>query len=189
MRSAHQEVKNVKAFEWIDRLKEEHGVSIAREEQICGQTILEVSKENLHTVLSFFKERAKPAFDVLMDLTAVDFLSPVAGTKIVYWLHNPTELERIRITLFANRAEAVPSITSLWEGADWYEREIFDLFGVVFEGHPSLKRILMPDDWQGHPLRKDYALTEEPVQFKGEAKPKIPSRIIHVKTCSKCMIE
>lgn len=113
-----------------------------------------------------------------MDLTAVDYLQPIKRTKIVYWLHNPDNLERIRITVFAERDGELPSVVDLWAGADWYEREIYDLWGVHFKGHPDLKRILMPDDWVGHPLRKDYALTEEPVEFKNGIKPKVPSEII-----------
>jgi len=74
----------------------------------------------------------------------------------------------------------------LWEGADWYERELYDLFGLYFDGHPDLKRILMPDDWKGHPLRRDYALTEEPVEFKHGVKPKVPSEVIpYVKNFSR----
>lgn len=150
-----------------------------------GETTLNVRKEHLKEVLSFLKEASGPGYEVLMDLTGVDYLEPVKRTKVVYWLHNPTNFERLRITVFAERNEALPSVTDLWEGADWYERELFDLFGIQFEGHPDLKRILMPDDWTGHPLRKDYALTEEPVQFKHGVQPKVPSEIIHIRKSQK----
>lgn len=144
-----------------------------------GETTIEVTKDSLHAVLRLLKGTPDPGFEVLMDLTAVDYIE---RTKIVYWLHNPTTLQRVRVIIFIARDEPVPSVTALWRGADWYERELYDLFGVKFEGHPHLKRILMPDDWKGHPLRRDYALTEVPVQFKHGVKPKIPSEIIpHVK--------
>ena len=149
--------------------------SIVNETTSCGQTTLEVKKEKLVGVLSALKEAG---FTVLMDLTGVDYLNLEPRTKVLYWLHNPSNLERIRVVAFAKRGESLPSVTSLWEGADWYERELFDLFGVLFDGHPDLKRILMPDDWQGHPLRRDYPLTEVPVEFKHGVQPKIPSEII-----------
>lgn len=143
-----------------------------------NETTLEIKKEHLKQVLTQLKRYPEVGFEVLMDLTGVDYLIPEKYTKVVYWLHNPTNLERIRIVIKAQRDEVIPSVTDLWEGAEWYERELFDLFGIQFEGHPDLKRILMPDDWEGHPLRKDYALTEEPVQFKHGVKPKVPSEII-----------
>ena len=113
-----------------------------------------------------------------MDLTGVDYLEPVPRTKVVYWLHNPSNNNRLRIVIWVERNETIPSVCDIWAGANWYERELYDLFGVRFAGHPNYKRILMPDDWKGHPLRKDYPLTEEIVEFKHGVKPKIPSEII-----------
>lgn len=141
-----------------------------------SETILEVPKENIKVVLSFLK--GSLGYEVLMDLTGVDYLEPTKRTKVLYWLHNPKSLERVRVILYAERNDRLPTVTDLWEGADWYERELFDLFGIAFDGHPDMKRILMPDDWVGHPLLRDYALTEEPVEFKHGVKPKIPSEII-----------
>jgi len=114
---------------------------------------------------------------VLMDLTAADFLNP-ARTQVLYFLNNPDTLERKLVLVFVEREEKIPSVTDLSARADWYERELYDMFGVPFEGHPDFKRVLMPDDWQGHPMRKDYPLTEESVEFKHGVHPKIPSEII-----------
>jgi len=75
---------------------------------------------------------------------------------------------RVRLQVWVNDGEAVPSVVSVWPTADWHEREAWDLFGIRFEGHPNPRRILMEDDWEGHPLRKDYPLGGEPVRFSGE---------------------
>jgi NADH-quinone oxidoreductase subunit C len=74
---------------------------------------------------------------------------------------------RVRLKVWLDEGEAVPSVVSVWPTADWHEREQFDLMGVVFEGHPNLKRLIMDDDWEGHPLRKDYPQGGEPVRFSG----------------------
>lgn len=168
----------MKTAEAVRDLRDELKEVVVDEIDFLGEKTLEISKENLLEVLSFFKRTPKPGYEVLMDLTAVDYLGPVMRTKVMYWLHDPTHFERVRIIVFVERGESLPSVTHLWEGADWYERELFDMFGVHFSGHPDLKRILMPDDWQGHPMRRDYPLTEEPVQFKNGVKPKLPSEII-----------
>lgn len=135
----------------------------------------EIKNESLIKVLSDLK---KSGFDVLMDLSAVDYLTPSVYTKIIYFLHNSSTYERVRVCTTIVRDEPIPSVTALWEGANWYERELYDMFGVLFENHPDLSRILMPDDWIGHPMRRDYPLTEEPVAFKHGVEPKIPSEII-----------
>jgi NADH-quinone oxidoreductase subunit C len=175
----------MKTAEAVQNLKAKWKQAVVNESDFLGEKTLEVRKDNLIDVLAFFKQTPNPGFEVLMDLTGVDYLQPVKRTKIVYWLHNPVNYERVRIILFAERDEPMPSVTSLWEGADWFERELFDMFGITFEGHPDLKRILMPDDWKGHPMRRDYPLTEEPVDFKHGVKPKVPSEIIHVRKAQK----
>ena len=171
----------MKTAEAVQQLKSTLGSVIVNETDFLGETTVEIRKEHLLSVLSFFKESVQPGYEVLMDLTAVDYIEPAKQTKVIYWLHNPANKERVRVILFTDREESIPSVTSLWEGADWYERELFDMFGVSFEGHPDLKRILMPDDWKGHPMRKDYALTEESVEFKHGASPKVPSQIINIR--------
>jgi NADH-quinone oxidoreductase subunit C len=159
--------------------------SIIAETQCCGQVTLEIQKEDLKNALRYLKDEIQPGYAVLMDLTGVDYLIPEAHTKVTYFLHNPTNFQRITLKVAVKREEKLPSITDIWEGADWYERELFDLFGVPFEGHPDMKRILMPDNWEGHPLRRDYVLTEESVQFKHDVKPKVPSQIIPYVQCNK----
>ncbi len=149
-----------------------------KESYFLGETTLELQKEHVKEVLTFLKQTPDPGYEVLMDYTGVDYLEPEKRTKVVYWLHNPTTFERVRVTVYVERDGSLQTVTDLWEGANWFERELYDLFGVKFEGHPDLTRILMPDDWEGHPLRRDYALTEEPVEFKHGVKPKVPSAII-----------
>lgn len=163
----------------LEALKQKLPGRILSENTFLGELAIEIAKENLFESFSFLLSRG---YQVLMDLTGVDYIDPAPRTKIVYLLHNPLNYERIRVFIFAAREEHIPSVTQLWAGANWYERELHDLFGIQFDGHLGLKRILMPDDWKGHPLRKDYPLTEEPVEFKHGVKPKIPSEIIpHVK--------
>lgn len=160
----------------MQNLKEHFEFAVS--ENSVNQPALEVKKESLIAILSFLKAQG---YAVLMDLTAVDFLIPDKHTQVIYFLHHPETYERIQISVFIKREEPLLSVIPLWEGANWYERELYDLYGVIFEGHPDLTRILMPDDWVGYPLRRDYALTEIPVEFKHNVKPKIPSQIIQIR--------
>jgi NADH-quinone oxidoreductase subunit C len=96
-------------------------------------------------------------YNFFEDVTAVDWFPSSPRFQLSYHILSHTYKERIRLrVLLDGDAPAVESITSVWPSANFYEREVFDLFGIRFEGHPNLRRIMMPDDWQGHPLRKDY---------------------------------
>lgn len=175
----------MKTTEVVEQLRLSHADALVAETSFWGQIKLEVRKENLMTMLMHLKRSVSPSYSVLMDLTGIDYLYPEKQTKVIYLLHNPTNFERLIISVSIKRNEVLSSVTQIWEGADWYERELYDLFGVQFEGHPDMKRILMPDDWVGHPLQRDYALTEESVQFKHGVKPKLPSQIIPYVQCNK----
>ncbi len=101
-------------------------------------------------------------FDMLVDITCVDYLEYEGATDrfgVVYCLLNTATGERLVLKTFVNDPDpALPSVYSLWKGADWMEREVFDMFGIRFDGHPDLRRILMPDEFSAYPLRKDYPL-------------------------------
>jgi NADH-quinone oxidoreductase subunit C len=97
-------------------------------------------------------------FDYLSDLTAVDWPARAKRFDIVLCLYSTVLRHRLRIKVRAADGEAVPSVSGVWPAANWLEREVYDMFGVTFAGHPDLRRILMPSDWQGHPERKDYPL-------------------------------
>jgi len=97
-------------------------------------------------------------FDFCSDVTASDWPPRAQRFDVVYALYSIRDKRRIRVKVRAAENEPVPSVTSIWPAANWLEREVYDLFGVAFTGHPDLRRMLMPEDWQGHPQRKDYPL-------------------------------
>ncbi len=119
-----------------------------------------VPRERVFAVLRFLKE--KLGFDLLAELTAADYLKyPDARDRfgVMYVLVNTATGERAIVKTYLNEPElALPSAFALWKGADWLEREVYDMFGIVFEGHPDLRRILMPEEFTAYPLRKDYPL-------------------------------
>lgn len=106
-------------------------------------------------------------FSFLSDLCGVDWPGRESRFEVVYTLTDLDGPRRIRVKLPAGgEPPSAPSVVSVWPAADWFERETYDLLGIVFEGHPDLTRILMPDEWEGHPLRKDYAIGKVPVEYK-----------------------
>ena len=113
-------------------------------------------------------EAAKEAgFEMCMDLTAVDYLDRAPRFEVVVNLLSQSHRQRLRLHVPVPADDPrLPSLTGTYPSANFYEREVYDLMGIAFDGHPDLTRILMPDDWEGHPLRKDYAVGSVPVQFK-----------------------
>ena len=118
------------------------------------QAILVVAREKLVEVATYSRDDEK--FDWLSDLTAVDWPKREQRFDIVLNMYSMEKNERLRLKVHAAADERVPSVQGVWATANWEEREVYDMLGVVFEGHPELKRILLPDEWQGYPLRKDY---------------------------------
>jgi NADH-quinone oxidoreductase subunit C len=129
------------------------------------QTRAVAPRGELYAVLQFLKETA--GFDLLVDVTCVDYLNYRGADDrfgLVYLLAGTATNERLTLRVFLNEPElSVPSAVPLWEGANWLEREVWDMFGIRFEGHPDLRRILLPEEFTAHPLRKDY-----PLQGRGE---------------------
>jgi len=162
----------------VARMRERYPQAIESEEVILsGLTMLLVKKEALLDLLTLAKGELQ--FHVLYDLTAADHLEREPYFHVIYCLHSSEPLAKLILKVKVARENPVlPSVTKLWPMANWFEREVYDFYGIQFEGHPNLKRLLMPDEWMGHPLRKDYPLTEEPVQFKGVASEKLPSEVI-----------
>ena len=142
---------------------------------VAGDGVLHTDAETYLEVATAAKD---DGFDQLIDLTAVDYLTFAAPRglpeghaaerfEVVTQLINHESGERIRIRVqVAGDEPAVPSVFDLWPGSEALEREVFDMFGIEFADHPDMSRILMPEDWVGHPLRKDYAVGAIPVQFK-----------------------
>jgi NADH-quinone oxidoreductase subunit C len=131
--------------------------SIISTKKFRDEVTVTVGKEEIINICRFLKENLQ--YNFLTDVTAVDYLGKEPRFMMVYHLCSLPKRERIRLK--SPVAESDPSIDSLvplWKTANWLEREVFDMFGITFNNHPDLRRILMPNDWAGHPLRKDYPL-------------------------------
>jgi len=132
-----------------------------------GQTWAVLKRDRLADICRFLKDEPDIKMDYLIDVTAVDWLPKMPRFEVVYNMHSIKHNNRIRLKVPVTEEDAsVPSVAGVWKTADWHERETFDLFGITFEGHPDLRRILMPEDWEGHPLRKDYPLEGPKWEFK-----------------------
>ena len=123
-----------------------------------GDWSVVVPASRLLEVSTYLRDADGAHFDFCSDVTATDWPPRAERFDLIYCLYSTRLRQRVRIKVRTREADAVPSVAGIWPAANWFEREIFDLFGVRFDGHPDLRRILMPDEWQGHPQRKDYPL-------------------------------
>ena len=136
----------------------------AEKTEFRGELTFKLGLGEIHDALKFCKEEL--AFDYLLDISSVDHFGDHPRFEMVYELQGLKHLQHVRLkcAVSEEEAELVPTATDLWPTADWHEREVYDLSGVHFTGHPNLRRILCPEDWVGHPLRKDY---EMPLEYHG----------------------
>ncbi len=140
------------------------------------QTSIYAPRDHVPAVARALRDRPELQCDFLAELTAVDFLTAEPRYEVVYILVSTQLRHRIRVKVrLSGRDPRVATVCDVWPAANWLEREVWDLFGIVFEGHPDQRRLLMPEDWEGHPLRKDYpvqirmaARTTEPLQVTEE---------------------
>ena len=123
-----------------------------------GDWSLVISVARLLETAAFLRDSEDARFDLCSDITATDWPPRAERFDVVYSLYSTRLKHRVRLKVRVAERGSVPSVASIWPAANWLEREVFDLFGIGFEGHPDLRRILMPDEWQGHPQRKDYPL-------------------------------
>jgi len=145
--------------ELVTRFRAKFGIALLEAMEDRKQAILTVDGAQLVAIAQHLRDEEK--FDMLANLTAVDWPKREKRFDVVLDLYSFSKNERLRVKVHAADAEAVPSVVNVWPAANWQEREVFDMFGIVFSGHPDLKRILMPDEWQGYPLRKDYDILQQ----------------------------
>jgi len=149
----------------LKKLKEKFPGSIVEIIEFRGELTLVIKKESLIDICQFLKDDPDLVYNFLSDICGVDFSERGKRFEVVYNLYSIPNRWRVRLKVNLAEDESCASLTSLWEAANWLEREAFDMFGIKFDNHPDLKRILMPDDWIGHPLRKDFPLTKEEITF------------------------
>ncbi|MBI2374482.1 MAG: NADH-quinone oxidoreductase subunit C [Deltaproteobacteria bacterium] len=144
----------------LDRLLAKHADAIVRHHAQHGDETAIVRTDRLLEVMTFLRDDSETAFEMLIDVTGVDYLGiKEPRFEVVYHLYSLTKRHRLRIKVELDEADPkTASVFGLWKSANWMEREAFDLYGIKFEGHPDLRRVLLYPEFEGHPLRKDYEM-------------------------------
>ena len=151
----------------VQKLQEKYSDAILDVSDARGELTITVRKDVIYELMAFLKSDPELAYNFLADVTAVDYSVmedmlmkyDYARFMVVYHLLSTETKVRLRVKVPVHEKElSIPSMTSIWKVANWLERETYDMFGIDFENHPDLRRILMPDDYEGYPLRKDYPL-------------------------------
>lgn len=152
--------------ELVGRVRAKFATALLEAIEDRKQAILTVECGRLAEVAQYLRDEEK--FDLLSDLTALDWPKREKRFDVVLNLYSLAKNERLRVKARAGDGDEVPSVAGVWPTANWLEREVFDMFGILFAGHPNLARILLPDDWQGYPLRKDYDIIEQDTSWVKE---------------------
>jgi NADH-quinone oxidoreductase subunit C len=152
--------------ELVQRLKARFGEAFREATLDRKQAIVLIAVGQLREISRYCRDEEQ--FDMLVDLTAVDWPKRENRFDLVLNLYSFAKNERLRLKAHAGETQPAPSVCEIWPSANWMERECYDMFGIVFEGHPDLKRILLPDEWQGYPLRKDYDILKQDTDWVRE---------------------
>ena len=145
--------------ELVSRLRSQYGSGIKEASTYLGQKYLVVDSSIVYEILLLMRD--DELFDYCVDITAVHYPKREAQFDVVYVLYSFHHNERVRVKSQIKDGESLRTAVELWPTANWLEREVYDMFGIKFEGHPDMKRILLPEDWKGHPLRKDYPILQQ----------------------------
>ncbi|HWW16903.1 MAG TPA: NADH-quinone oxidoreductase subunit C [Candidatus Dormibacteraeota bacterium] len=155
--AAITEVEQLKGHPAVARLLAWNPAAVTGVKFDRDEMTIYVDRACLREACAILRDDTECAFNFLSDVTCVDWYPAEPRFEVVYHLLSILKKERVRLKVRLNSASpTVESLTSLWPGANYFEREVFDLFGIRFNGHPYMRRLLMPEDWEGHPLRKDY---------------------------------
>jgi NADH-quinone oxidoreductase subunit C len=143
----------------VATLKGQYGSGIGEASSYLGQNYLVVDSSIISEVLQILRDREQ--FDYCVDVTAAHYPEREKQFDVIWILYSFPRNERIRVKTTVADGQSVPTSVSIWATANWLEREVYDMFGIRFDGHPDLKRILLPDGWKGYPLRKDYGIIQQ----------------------------
>ena len=151
------DIELLKSHPALGRLLDSIGAAVQNAKFDRDELTIWIDKSSIREACAILRDDSDCPFNYLSDLTCVDWYPSEPRFEVVYHLLSIRKKERVRLKArLDGSSPALESVTSVWPSANFYEREVFDLFGVRFTEHPDLKRIMMPDDWEGHPLRKDY---------------------------------
>lgn len=146
----------------VQRLRERFPDAVREVTLFRDEVTVVVAREALLDACRFLRDDPEEGYAFLVDICGVDRLGRRPRFDVVYHLLSIPHARRLRLKVQVDEGEPVDSVTPIWTGANWFEREAYDLVGIPFRGHPDLQRILMPEDWEGHPLRRDYPMESVP---------------------------
>ncbi len=160
----------------VEAVQAEFGEAVLSIKEFRGETTIIVQTDTIPDVLAFLRNTPGLVYNFLSDISAVDYYPDQPSEErperfgVSYHLYSMIYNRRLRVKVFAMEEDpAVPTVLHIWQAANWLEREIADLMGIRFDGHPDKRRLLMPEDWKGHPHRRDYPLGKEVIQFSFNA--------------------
>lgn len=145
-----------KPYDAARRLQEKFGAAILSVGEFRGEVSVTVARNGIGDILRFLRDDAELRYDLLIDLFGVDYFGDASRFEIVYLLHSLPYNNRFRIKTRLRDGESIDTASDIWKAADWMEREVYDMFGITFDNHPDLRRILLTDEFSGHPLKKDF---------------------------------